>query len=233
MTTLVKDWNRHVTDAEEVARGDGFRDLRDRIVRRAEPTEHEVVVDIGSGTGLLALAIAERAESVWALDIAPAMVEYLRVKAASADFDNLHVAVAGADSLPLVDESADVVVSNYCLHHLDERGKRRALNEAYRVLRPGGRLVFGDMMFAVALADARDRQVIASKVRALAGKGPAGLWRLARNGTRFATRRWEQPARAEWWKRALVQAGFSDVGAELLDHEGGIAWGRKPSHPAV
>lgn len=76
------------------------------------------------------------------------MCEYLRAKAASAGLDNVHAAVASAVSLPLVDEAADVVVSNYCFHHLSDPDKRHALRETHRVLGPGGRLVFGDMMFA-------------------------------------------------------------------------------------
>jgi len=51
------------------------------------------------------------------------MNEYLRVKAASAGLGNLETALASAVSLPLVDASADLVVSNYCLHHLADADK--------------------------------------------------------------------------------------------------------------
>lgn len=227
MAAKLKDWDQHVADAEEVARRPGFQELRRRILERAALVPQDVVVDVGAGTGLLTLAAAPQVQRVWAIDIAPAMLEYLRTKAASAGLDNVELATASAASLPLVDEVATVVVSNYCLHHLDEPGKRRALAEMHRVLRPGGRVVFGDMMFQVSLADARDRQVIADKVRSMARMGPAGLARLARNGLRYARGAWEQPARAEWWEAALRQAGFADVGVEVLDHEGGIAWGRR------
>ena len=101
------------------------------------------------------------------------MADHLRTKAASAGLDNIQAAVASAVSLPLVDESADLVVSNYCFHHVDEDDKRRALHETMRVLRPGGRLVFGDMMFDLALGDLRNRAVIADKVRAMLRKGPS------------------------------------------------------------
>lgn len=47
-----------------------------------------------------------------------------------------------------MDESAELVVSNYCFHHLDDAGKERALREVARVLTPGGRLVFGELRFA-------------------------------------------------------------------------------------
>lgn len=100
--------------------------------------------------------------------------------------------------------------------------------EAARVLRPGGRLVFGDMMFRVAFNDARDRRVMSSKVRSMLRKGPAGVARLAKNGARFATARWEKPARADWWEGALKRAGFIDIVVEPLSHEGGLASARKP-----
>lgn len=226
--TLEKNWDNYVGHAETIARGPGFRDLRDRILEAAEARPGEHAVDVGAGTGLLALELGAVVDQVWAVDIAPAMCEYLRMKAASAGLENVAVATASAASLPLVDECADVVVSNYCFHHLDGDGKRAAIAEAYRVLRPGGRLVFGDMMFALGVGDARNRQVLRDKVLAMVRRGPAGLWRLLRNAVRIIGRRWERPAGAHWWEAELRRAGFVDVSVELLDHEGGVASARKP-----
>ncbi len=228
MTTMTKDWDRHVIDAEQIARGTGFLHLRERILELAAPHETDVVVDVGCGTGLLALRLAERVERVWAIDISASMVDYLRTKAASAGIENIDAAVASAVSLPLVDACADLVVSNYCLHHLDAAGKRGALAEAFRVLRPGGRLVFGDMMFDLDPGDPRNRAVIAGKVRAMLQKGPAGVLRLAKNAIRLASGRWENPATADWWLEALAGAGFVDVHVDLLHHEGGIGHARRP-----
>ena len=227
MATGTKNWDAHVAHAEEVARGAGFGHLRDRIFELAAPRPEDVVVDIGAGTGLLTLSIAERVAKLWAIDISPLMGEYLRAKAASAGLDNIETVTASAVSLPLVDASADLVVSNYCFHHLDDDGKRRALHEVHRVLKPGGRFVFGDMMFRVSVADRRDRAVVTAKVRAMLKKGPAGMLRLLRNAMRLASGRWERPARVEWWSRALADAGFTEVAVEPLEHEGGIAVARR------
>ena len=115
----------------------------------AKPQTGHTVVDLGSGTGLLSLAFAERTAQVWAIDSSRAMNEYLRIKARSAELDNVKTVLASAVSLPLVDGIADLVVSNYCLHELRHAEKLRALAEARRVLKPGGRLVIGDMMFSL------------------------------------------------------------------------------------
>lgn len=227
MPTVTKNWDDHVVHAEQIARGEGFQRLRDRILELAQPAAGETVVDVGAGTGLLSLALAERVERVWAIDISQPMGEYLRAKATSAGLDNVEIVTASAVSLPLVDESADLLVSNYCFHHLDDRGKVTALSEIRRVLRPGGRVVIGDMMFRVSLTDARDRQVVGAKVRSMLQKGPAGAVRLAKNGVRFASGRWERPARADWWTDALGGAGFDEVTVELLHHEGGVAAARR------
>jgi ubiquinone/menaquinone biosynthesis C-methylase UbiE len=223
-----KDWDDFVVCAEAVARTPAFEALRDGILEAADLAQSDRVVDLGAGTGLLTLPAAERAGRIWAVDISRSMCDYLVTKAGSADLHNVDPVVASIVSLPLVDESADVAVSNYCFHHLSNDDKLTALREVNRVLVPGGRVVIGDMMFSLALGDGRNRAVVQSKVRAMLRKGPAGAWRLARNGARVLARRWESPATVRWWEEALPATGFSEVKVTALDHEGGIAWARKP-----
>jgi ubiquinone/menaquinone biosynthesis C-methylase UbiE len=228
MLASAKDWDARVSEAELIARGPGFRHLRDRIVEISRPLPGQTVVDVGCGTGLLTLALAERVARVWAVDSSPAMLEYLRIKASSAELQNVEIVPASAVSLPLVDELADVVVSNYCLHELPHADKERALGEALRVLKPGGRLVIGDMMFSLNPMQRRDREVVLDKLRQLASRGIPGIWRLVKNAVRLIAGRWEYPASAEWWRDALQRAGFEDVRIETLDHEGGIATALAP-----
>ncbi len=226
--TTSKNWDAHVPDAELIARSVGFRDLRDRIVELAEPQAGHTVVDVGAGTGLLTLTFAELTARVWAVDSSPAMNEYLRAKAASADLDNVEPVLASAVSLPLVDDLADLVVSNYCLHELRHADKYRALAEARRVLRPGGRLVIGDMMFSFNPMQSRDRRVVSAKLRAIASRGLPGVWRLSKNAARLVSGRGEHPANAVWWREALSRVGFDHVKLEMLAHEGGIVLADAP-----
>jgi ubiquinone/menaquinone biosynthesis C-methylase UbiE len=229
-----KDWDEHVDNLEQMADSPAFRALRDRILALASLKASDRLLDVGAGTGLLALAAAPHVARVSALDTSPAMCRHLVRKFERLGIANAEVLVNSATELPHANATVDVVVSNYCLHHLDDLAKHRALAEIRRVLRPGGRLVFGDMMFRLGVVDRRDRAVIALLVKRMVRLGPAGLLRLVKNATRIATGRWEHPASVQWWRDALLQAGFVEVTVQPLDHEGGIAFARRPRQsPAV
>lgn len=64
LLTTDKNWNRYVAQAERIARGEGFCDLRDRILDRAEVRSGMEVIDLGAGTGLLTLPAAAHARRV-------------------------------------------------------------------------------------------------------------------------------------------------------------------------
>lgn len=220
-------WDERVDAWEGVAASEAFVRLRERILDRAAPRPGDRAADLGAGTGLLALALAPRVAHVTAVDVSERMVERLREKAAAAGLDNVDAVVADLRSLPLEDESVDLVVSNYAFHHLDDVGKELALSEVRRVLAPGGRMVACDMMFSLSL-EARDRRLVLSKVAAIARRGPAGWLRILRNAARVATGRWEHPAPPTLWEEFLRARHFVGVRVEALEHEGGIAYAERP-----
>jgi ubiquinone/menaquinone biosynthesis C-methylase UbiE len=221
-------WDKRVEAWEEVATSPAFLAIRDRIVELAEPRRDDRVVDLGAGTGLLALALAPRVRELVAVDISERMLERLDDAAAADGVNNLEPLVADLRRLPLEDECATLVVSNYAFHHLDDPGKELALAEARRILRPGGRLVICDMMFSLSL-EPRDRRLVWEKVRGLLRRGPAGVVRIVRNGMRVLAGRWEQPATPETWEAMLAARGFEQVRIELLAHEAAAAVARRPA----
>ena len=99
------------------------------------------VVDVGCGTGTLAIALAAGGAAVIAVDGDPEVLALARAKAGA---DTVQWRKGLATALPLPGASADRVVMSLLLHHLDLEGKRVALAEAARVLRPGRRLHVAD-----------------------------------------------------------------------------------------
>ena len=100
-----------------------------------------VVGDLGSGTGQLTAVLAPLVARVIAVDESPAMLEATR---ASAPADHVDCRQGSLEALPIDDRSLDLACIELVLHHLPEPS--RAIDEAARVLKPGGRLVVVDMM---------------------------------------------------------------------------------------
>ncbi len=109
----------------------------------------QVVVDLGCGTGVDALIAAGAVGPdgrVHAVDLASPMVELARANARAAGLANVVVHQAAVESLPLPDGVADVVTANGVFNLEPE--KERAAAEAWRVLKPGGRLVAAEIVLS-------------------------------------------------------------------------------------
>lgn len=107
----------------------------------------DTVLDIGAGAGtdsLIAAGMVGAQGKVIALDLTPAMARKLRTTAQSAGYGNVTVMEGSAESIPLPDQSVDVISSNGALNLVPD--KRRAVAEMFRVLRSEGWLQIADVV---------------------------------------------------------------------------------------
>ena len=122
------------------------RAFREEILELATLAPGESVLDVGCGTGTLAIASRNRvgpSGSVYGIDASPEMIARARAKArkrhVNVEFEN-----AAAEVLPFPDARFDVILSTIMLHHLPRRVRQQAAREMRRVLIPGGRAVIVD-----------------------------------------------------------------------------------------
>ena len=169
----------------------------------------EVLVDLGSGGGIdcfLAATDVGASGRVIGVDMTPAMVEKARANAVRVNVPNVEFRLGEIERLPIADRSADVVVSN-CVINLSP-DKAAVFREAFRVLRPGGRLAISDIVASTPLPEA-----IRSDRNALAGciAGAPSLEEL---------------------RQHLTSAGFVDVSIEINEASRAFVKGWSPGSGA-
>lgn len=122
--------------------------------------EGAVAIDIGCGAGmdllLAAKSVGSRGRAI-GVDMTEAMAEKARSSALMAGLRNVEVRIGDAMSLPLDDAAADVVISNGVLNLTPD--KSVAYGEAFRILKPGGRFLYADIVVGAELSESIRRDV--------------------------------------------------------------------------
>jgi ArsR family transcriptional regulator len=101
------------------------------------------IADLGAGEGLVSQLLAHRARQVWCIDNSPRMVEVGTGLAKKNGLANLAYKLGDIEAVPLPEKSVDLAILSQALHHAQH--PQVAVDEAFRILRPGGQLLVLDL----------------------------------------------------------------------------------------
>ncbi len=121
--------------------GQSWKGVAEALLRLMPPM---VIADLGAGEGAFSLLLAQRAKKVIAVDTSAKMIEVARDQALRHGVKNVEYRLGDMEEIPIRDARVDLVFFSQSLHHALHPG--RAISEAHRILRPGGRIVILDLV---------------------------------------------------------------------------------------
>jgi ubiquinone/menaquinone biosynthesis C-methylase UbiE/DNA-binding HxlR family transcriptional regulator len=123
------------------APGRSWKGLAETLIMLIPPIR---IADIGAGEGMVAQLLARRAQEVIAVDNSEKMVAFGSRQARKQKISNLHYRKGDLEAIPIFDATMDVALFSQSLHHAGHPD--RALAEAFRILKPGGRVIVLDLV---------------------------------------------------------------------------------------
>lgn len=122
--------------------GGGFKE---KVLEAAQIKDGDRIVDVGCGTGTLAILAKQRYPNSIVVGVDPdaKILEIAKQKAKKTGV-RVYFVQAGADSLPIDSRSIDIVVSSLVFHHMPTEIKKKAIKEIYRILKKDGRFLLAD-----------------------------------------------------------------------------------------
>jgi ubiquinone/menaquinone biosynthesis C-methylase UbiE/DNA-binding HxlR family transcriptional regulator len=120
--------------------GQSWKGVAEALLRLMPPM---TIADLGAGEGAFALLLAQRAKKVIAVDTSAKMIEVSRDQALRHGIDNVDFRLGDMEELPIANADVDLVFFSQSLHHALH--PERAIEEAFRILTPGGRIVLLDL----------------------------------------------------------------------------------------
>ncbi|UCD96702.1 MAG: arsenite methyltransferase [Candidatus Bathyarchaeota archaeon] len=162
---LSKDLGYTQADLDSVPEGSNLGLGCGNPVALASLKEGEIVLDLGSGAGFDCFLAAKKVGGrgkVIGVDMTPEMLDKARENARRSNSENVEFRLGEIENLPVADNSVDVTISN-CVINLSP-DKKRVFQEAYRTMKPGGRLMVSDIVLLKELPE-----VIKTSVEAYIG----------------------------------------------------------------
>jgi ubiquinone/menaquinone biosynthesis C-methylase UbiE len=169
------------------------------LLELAEPKTSDLVLDVATGPGNTAFALADSVQSVIAIDIAPRMLEQGRLRAQAEGKTNILFQEAAAEALPFDSGAFSLVVSRHAPHHFHDAAK--FLSEVHRVLTRSGRFILVDQISPAAeVSDWID------------------YWERTRDPSHFLQRTVSQ------WRELARDTGFSWIKDQIVPYRLQFDW---------
>lgn len=133
-----------------------YNETLSEVAKKASVKKGDLVLDIGAGTGNLAVKFLERGCQVVGLDPSAKMLKMAERKLIEWEGRfQIRLCENPFLEIPFPQKTFDVVASTYAIHHITDDAKRLSIGEMKRVLKPNGRIIIGDVMFKDATDKAR------------------------------------------------------------------------------